>query len=219
MRPIWKFRLLVLLIVAIGGGVSISNLAAEIVRPGRIAFPSTPDLAASEEQVSSAKYAATIAPFRSDLKADYALALTGQAIRYDREAQASDAAKEAIRSALNIGPHDAKTWLALALLQSHGNPSHPLVAESLKMSYLTGPSRAELIAPRLEITTAGDSLKDADLSELARSDVRAILTRSSAQRQLLSNDYVRASAIGKTFLEDSAKMIDPAFASTLKGVK
>ena len=219
MKPIWKFRLVIVLIIVIAGGVSVSNLAAEILRPSALSFPPTPDTAATQEQLSSAKYAALAAPFRSDLKAEFALALTGQAIKYDREAQTYDLAKAAVRRALKIGPHDSKMWLTMALLQSRGNPGDPLIAESLKMSYLTGPSRAELIAPRLEIATSNDSLKDADLNELARSDVRAILGRSSTQRQLLSNDYVRASAVGKTFIEESAKMIDPAFANALKTVK
>jgi hypothetical protein len=219
MRAIWKFRLIVLVIVVIAGGVSVSNLAAELLRVGPLAFPSTPNAAATEAQLSSAKYAVTMAPFRSDLRAEFALALAGQAVKYDRQPQLNDTAKNAIKDALRTGQHDSKMWLVLALLQARNNAGDPLIAESLKMSYLTGPGRAELIAPRLEITTANDSLKDADLNELARSDVRAILTQYPDQRQLLLNDYARASAAGKAFLQESAKTIDPAFASSLRSAK
>jgi hypothetical protein len=219
MRAIWKFRLIVFAIVVVAGGVSISNLAAELFRAGPLPFPSTPETAATQDQLSSARRAAAVAPFRSGLRADLALAMAGQAVKYDRQPQLNETAKNATKDALKIGPHDSKMWLVLALLQAHNNAGDPMIAESLKMSYLTGPGRAELIAPRLEITTTNDSLKDADLSELARSDVRAILTQYPDQRQLLSNLYVRASAVGKTFLEDSAKMTDPPFANSLRSAK
>jgi hypothetical protein len=219
MRPLTKFRFLVFCIVVIAGGVSISNLAAEILRPAALPFPSSPAASAAPDQLSSAKYALIVAPFRSESRADYALALAGQAIKYDRQAETNDSAKAAVRNTLKIGPHDSRMWLALALLQAHSNPGDPLIAESLKMSYLTAPSRAELIAPRLEIMTSTNALKDADLNELARSDVRAILTQYPDQRQLLLNDYARASAVGKAFLEDSAKRVDPGFANTLKTTK
>jgi len=45
------------------------------------------------------------------------------------------------------------------------------------MSYLTGPNRAELIPIRLDIVTLNNSLSDAELKELARGDVRAVLTQ------------------------------------------
>jgi hypothetical protein len=87
------------------------------------------------------------------------------------------------------------------------------------MSYLTGPNRAELIPTRLDSVTVNNSLNDADLSELARSDVRAILTQYPNQRRALVDDYVRGSAIGKKFLEDSARVLDPAFADSLRNTK
>jgi hypothetical protein len=41
----------------------------------------------------------------------------------------------------------------------------------------------------------------------------------SDQRPALAKDYVRASAKGKSFLEDSVRMLDPAFADSLKSAK
>ncbi len=95
----------------------------------------------------------------------------------------------------------------------------PRIAELLKMSYLTGPNRAELIPARLDTVTLGQSLNDADLKELARGDVRIILTQFPDQRQALLNDYVRGSSIGKTFLEESARTFDPKFANSLRSAK
>ena len=110
-------------------------------------------------------------------------------------------------------------WLVLALLQARNNLSDARMAESLKMSYLTGPNRPELIANRLDIVTLGNALNDADLNELARGDVRLILTKFPDQRQALVNDYVRGSTIGKKFLEDSIQMYDPKFAVSLRSAK
>jgi len=67
------------------------------------------------------------------------------------------------------------------------------------MSYLTGPNRAELIPIRLDIVTLNNSLSDAELKELARGDVRAVLTQFPDLRQAIVNDYVRGSSVGKHF--------------------
>jgi hypothetical protein len=131
----------------------------------------------------------------------------------------NEAAQKAVKSALKLGPHDSQMWLLLAQLQTQKNPGDGLVTEALKMSYLTGPNRAELIPARLEMVTLNNALNDPDLTELAQSDVRAVLTQYSDQRPILAKDYVRASMIGKKFLQDSVRALDPAFADSLKNAK
>jgi hypothetical protein len=221
MKPIWKFRLLALLVFVFVGGLSISNLVAEFLRPAPLPLPSRTNAAPTSDQISSANRASAIAPFRSDLKADYAVALAGQTLKseYTGQAQVDETAQTAVKNALKIGPHDSRMWLVLALLQARSNLGDSLIAESLKMSYLTGPNRAELIPTRLDTVTLSHSLNDADLKELARGDVRAILTRYPDQRRALVNDYVRGSSIGKTFLEETARMFDPKFADSLRSAK
>ena len=221
MTAIWKFRVLVLLIVAFVGSVSSANLAAEFLRPSAVKLPSSTSKAPSPDEVSSAGLASAIAPFRSDLTADYAVALAGQFLSSGRAGQTDirNAALGAAQRALEIGPHDSRLWLVLALLQAHSNPADPRVAESLKMSYLTGPNQAELIPSRLETVTSSNALRDTDLGELARGDVRAVLTQLQNQRQTLVNDYARASETGKTFLKDSVGTLDPKFADALLGTK
>ena len=221
MKPIWKFRLLALLILVFVGGLSVSNLAAEFLRPAPFTLPSRTGKAPTSDQISAAGRASAIAPFRSDLKADYAVALAGQTLKseYTRQAQGDEPAQNAVKSALKIGPHESRMWLVLALLLARSNLGDSLIAESLKMSYLTGPNRAELIPTRLDSVTLNNSLNDADLNELARGDVRAILMQRPDQRQALVDHYMRGSAIGKKFLEESVKMIDPKFADVLRSAK
>jgi hypothetical protein len=220
MKPIWKFRLFALLVLVFVGGVSVSNLAAQLLRQAPSPLPSRTSTAPTSEQVSSAHRASAIAPFRSDLRADYAMALANQTLKTETTAQTQgDNAQAAVKSALKIGPHDSRMWLLLALLEARSDPGDSLVAEPLKMSYLTGPNRAELIPARLDTVTLHQSLNDADLRELARGDVRIILTQFPDQRQALVKDYVRGSSVGRAFLEESARMFDPKFADSLRSAK
>lgn len=222
MRPIWKFRLLALVIVVFVGLFSITSLVAQFMRRPALPLPSRDSEAPSSQAVSAAGLASSIAPFRTDLKAGHAIALAGKALRSGASRdQSTDnkAAQDAVQSALKFGPHNSRMWLVLAQLRAQQNLDDPLVTEALKMSYFTGPNRAELIPMRLDLVTVGSALNDTDLSELARSDVRAMLTQSSDQRPALAKDYVRASATGKSFLEDSVRMLDPVFADSLKNAK
>jgi hypothetical protein len=219
MNTTWKFRLLTIAMLVFVGGFSIANLMAELLRPAHASRPS--GSAASPGEFSSAGRASAIAPFRSDLMADYAVALASQvsASSQGGEGDQATAARETARRALGIGPHDSRLWLVLALLEARRNPADPRVAEALKMSYLTGPGRVELIPARLRSATSNNALNDSDLSELARGDVRAILTQLPDQRSSLVNDYARASETGRAFLKDSINMLDPKFVDALQGAK
>lgn len=221
MKLIWKFRVLALIISVFVGGLSVSNLAAEFLREDPFPLPSRTGAPPPPHQISSAGQASAIAPFRSDLKAEYALALAGQALKSENtgRAQNDERAQDAVKSALKIGPHDSRMWFVMGLLQARADPGDPRIAESLKMSYLTGPNRADLIPARLDTVTLGQSLNDPDLKELARSDVRVVLTRFPDLRPALVNDYVRGSSIGKAFLEDSARTFDPKFVDSLRSAR
>jgi len=221
MKPIWKFRLFAVLILLFVGGAAISNLVSEFLRPAALPLPSRTGAAATSDQVSSARWASAIAPVRSDLKSDYALALAGQKLKseYTDQSRGDLTAQSAVKNALNFAPLDSRMWLVLALLQAQSNLGDPRIDQTLTMSYLTGPNRAELIATRLDIATSNNTLSDPDLRDLARGDVRAILERYPDQRQMLVNDYARSSASGKAFLEESVKTIDPKFVSSLRSAK
>jgi hypothetical protein len=221
MKPIWKFRLFVVLILLLVGGVSISNLVSEFLRPVALPLPSRTSTAPASDQVSSARWVSAIAPVRSDLKADYALALAGQRLKSEYTGQSQDdlTAQNAVKNSLKFTPLDSRMWLVLALLQARSNLGDPRINQTLTMSYLTGPNRAELIATRLDIATSNNALSDPDLRDLAGGDVRAILVHYPDSRQTLVNDYARGSTTGKAFLEESARTIDPNFVNSLRSAK
>jgi hypothetical protein len=221
MKPIWKFRLLALLIVLVVGTVSITNFAAELLRPAQIPVPALDNGAPAPGAVSAAALAAKIAPFREDLRADDAAVRAAEVLasKVPGDLSANEAAQTAVRTALGIGPHDARMWLTLALLRAHGNLGDALIVEPLKMSYLTGPNQAELIPPRLYLVSGINAIGDPDLQELAASDIRAILTRFTDLRPLLVTAYARGSPAGKKLLDDSVKTADPKLVNTLHGAR
>jgi hypothetical protein len=219
MNSVGKFRACVAISALVIGGSAICNIVAEYERPAPFPIPISRNANASPmTTILSAERAAAIAPFRSDLRAQYALALTNQSLASQGSLQANnnENAQSAVRSAIRLGPHNAAMWLALALLQAQTNIGDPQIAESLKMSYFTGPNQKELIPSRLDIATASNTLSDPDLKELAGGDVRTILLRYPDQRQFLIGDYRRGSAEGKTFLEETVKSVDPQFLDTLR---
>ena len=218
---IWKFRFLALLLFIFVGAIAMANLVAEFLRPNPLPHPSRSSTAPLPEQISATNLASKIVPFRSDLKADYAQALAGAAlhIRARDGAEEQKDAQNAIRGALAIGPRDSPLWLVLGVLQARRSPADPLIAESLKMSYLTGLNQSQLIPLRLGVVTSNNSLTDSDLGDLARADVRALLTQLPDGRKELLGDYQRASEVGKRFLEETIAAIDPEFVATLRDKK
>jgi hypothetical protein len=87
----------------------------------------------------------------------------------------------------------------------------------MKLSYFTGPSLENLIPARLATVVSGDELNDPDLRELARGDVRSILTRHPELKPALVAAYRNAATGGKQFIEQSVKSIDPPFVASLPG--
>jgi hypothetical protein len=218
MKPIWKFRVMAFSAVLVIGSVAIMNLTAEFVRLPTSAFPTGGAKIPSQTQVDTANWVAGVAPFRTDLKSDFTLTIATQALigetsyykpGINQEAQA------AAKQALLAGPHDSRIWLVLALLRSQRNPRDPQLAELLKMSYFTGPNFLEVVPTRLQAVATSVALDDPDLRELARGDVRLILTRRPDLRTTITDAYRRGSPAGKLFIEASVKTIDPKFAASL----
>jgi len=214
---LWKFRIVALVICLAMSGVSITNLWAEILRPAPAAFPDGSGAIPSAGDIDLARRAARIAPVRSELQADAALAVAAEALhgtagyRPDVNQEAQDAA----RQALAAGPLDSRLWLVLARLQGQRALRDPRLAETLKLSYFTGPNLGNLIPARLASVVAGDGLNDPDLRELARGDVRLILIHHQALKPGLIAAYRGAAPQGKQFLEESIKSIDPKFEASL----
>lgn len=217
MTQLWKFRIAAFVLCLAISGVSVKNLWAEMLRPAPSAFPDASTGIPSRGEIDSARRAASIAPDRSDLQADAALALAAEALQgvAGYRPDLNQEAQSAARRALAAGPLDSRLWLVLARLQAQQALRDPRIAETLKLSYFTGPNSGNLIPARLATVVSSDGLNDPDLKELARGDVRLILTRHPELKPALVAAYRGAAPQGKQFLEESIKSIDPKFETSL----
>jgi len=78
----------------------------------------------------------------------------------------------AAERAVRLAPHEAGAWLVLASFPPPA--SNP--ADSLKMSYYTGPNAAELMPPWLFVSVQLAMLADGDIHQLMRRDIRTIVS-------------------------------------------
>ena len=101
-------------------------------------------------------------------------------------------------------------WLLLALLQNQGQDRQS-AAEALRMSYLTSAADVALIPARLGLVSALASTADADLKNLARGDIRLILTRRPDLKPAIANAYRRGWPDGKAYIGGAVQSLDPGF--------
>ena len=73
-----------------------------------------------------------------------------------------------------------------------------------------------LIPARLAVVCASPAIADAELKNLARGDIRLILTRRPDLRPSIADAYRRGSAAGKAYLDEVVQALDPGFAASLR---
>jgi hypothetical protein len=84
------------------------------------------------------------------------------------------------------------------------------------MSYLTSPADANLIPARLAILSTSTALADVELKNLARADIRLILTRRPDLKAAIIGAYRHGSADDKAYLAEVVRSLDPGFAASLQ---
>jgi hypothetical protein len=217
------FRIVLVTLALVTGSYALASSWAGWSSLDRPAFPSDPAKIASPMAGDAPGWLQFVSPFRSDLERNSALTTALQAIQSGSERQTAEtfsrnaAAEDRVKKSLSIGPYDPELWLGLALLQAQRNPRSKSLVEALKMSYFVAPNEMKLMPVRLDTVTRFDAPSDPDLKELARGDVRVMVTRQPELRTAVVSAYRRASSLGKTFLEDAVQSIDPTFLATLRG--
>jgi hypothetical protein len=215
------FRIATLLMALVLGWFAIATIFAEALTPKAQHF--SQDLAVQDpaSHAWSADFAAAAAPLRGDLLADIALARAApvlgpnKAVTSSETATSRERALATARQSLSVSPHSSTMWLLLATLQQQGQALGS-VAEALKMSYLTGPADVNLIPARLAIVSASPTISDDELKNLARGDIRLILTRRPDLKPAITNAYRRGSAAGKAYINEVVQLLDPGFAASLR---
>jgi hypothetical protein len=215
------FRIVTLLIALALGWFSIATIFAEAFTPKTSRF--SPDLAlpGAISYGPLADLVAAAAPLRGDLLADIAMARAASALGAGnvpptREMIAArEPALATAKQSLSLAPHSSSTWLLVAVLQNQGQARNS-VAEALKMSYLTSPADVKLIPARLAVASRSPAIADADLKNLARGDIRLILTRRPDLKPAITSAYSRGSAEGKAYIGEVVRSLDPGFAASLR---
>jgi hypothetical protein len=216
-----RFRIATLLTALVLGWFAIATIFAEALTPKTQQFSQALALPDPIPYGSLADWAVTAAPLRGDLLADIAMARAAPVLNLGKappspEIMATrEAALTTAKQSLSLAPHSSSTWLLVAMLQS-GGPRQEAAAEALKMSYLTSPADANLIPARLAILSASTAIADVELKNLARGDIRLILTRRPDLKAAITNAYLRGSADGKAYIAEVVRSLDPGFAASLQ---
>ena len=221
-RTFW-FRNGILIFAGILAVQAAWLVTAEFFRPK---LPYFPQDKASEERASAARSAAVTAAsigwVRGDLWTDAAIALSSDLIgevvdeRDPQMALSRDRAKIVAQRAARLSPHDSRTWLLLAAMDSRFDWLDRAVAKLLKMSYLTGPNESALTPLRIRIATRSTAIADVELQILVAQEIRSIILRHQDQKSSLMAAYRDASSEGKQFIEVTVGDVDKNLLATIR---
>lgn len=125
-------------------------------------------------------------------------------------------AHQRLEELLQLSPFDSNAWVLLATLRSRIEFSSTGTAQALKLSYFTAPSAAQLMGERLLLGASTGVIQDLEIQELAKGDLRLLITRRPDMFGVIQSAYRQGSAAGRDFLENATRSIDPAFVSRLK---
>jgi hypothetical protein len=210
------------LLMALGlAWFAIATIFAEILTPKAQGFSQA---LAVPDRVSDhwlTDFAAAGALLRGDLLARVAVARAAPVLKLKPDKAAvspetiatRERALGTARRSLALSPHLSDVWLLVAMLQGQAREPN---AEALKMSYLTSPADVNLIPTRLFIVATSGAISDDELKNLARGDMRLILTRRPDLRPAITEAYHRGSSDGKAYINEVVQLIDPAFAASLR---
>ncbi len=212
-----RFKIATWFMALVLGWFAIATILAETLTPKTPHF--FQDLALPDPMSYEllADWAAAAAPLRGDLLADIAMARAAPALNSDKAAASPEmtATREralaSARQSLSLAPHSSNMWLLVAMLQSRGQTRESGV-EALKMSYLTAPADVNLIPARLATVSASAAIADVELKNLARGDIRLILTRRPDLKPAITSAYRGGSADGKAYIDEVVRSLDPGLA-------
>jgi hypothetical protein len=213
--PHLAFRLATLLFAMLLGIQCIWLLLAEFSRPAIYRLPTdAADADAARNKRSSAGWAATFGAIRGELWAESAFTYA-DLMWSDAENGANlTRARSSLDRALTAAPHQSSIWLLLAGLASRYQLPRIDVKESVRMSYYTGPSELELMPLRLWIAVHSNGFDDIELRDSISREVRLLFTHQ--QKSAIVAAYNAAPSVGRQFIEQTIREIDPSAAESLR---
>jgi hypothetical protein len=213
-----RFKIGTLAAAAILSWFALATMLSEALTPQSSGLPPR---AAPSANAASADWLEAAVPLRGDLLADLAWAHAMPLFRPGPPPASKDLLEERetalklTRESLSYAPHISRTWLLLAMLRNL-QPATGSVGEALKMSYLTAPADTDLVPDRLSLLAASDALDDTDILDLARGDIRLVLTHRRDLKDAIIRAYNGGSAKGRAFIQETTRALDPDFAATMQ---
>jgi hypothetical protein len=221
-RRTFCFRNVILILAGVLALQAVWLITADFFRP---MLPYFPQDKADEEKASASSSAAVTAAsigwVRGDLWTDAAIALSSSVINAlaggdgPQLKQQRDRAVVARRAA-SLSPHDSRTWLLLAALDSRFVRVDPEIGNFLKMSFFTGPNELALVPLRIRIATRSMAKDDAELRGLVAHDIRSIVLRHQDLKPSLLAAYRDASPDGKKIIETTVGEFDNNFLAVIR---
>jgi hypothetical protein len=208
------FRLATSLFAVLLGVQCVWLLLAEFFRSDIYRLPTNAATAtaARNERINAGR-AAMIGAVRGDLWAESAFTYADLIWGDARAGTDLVQARSSINYALTYAAHQSSVWLLLAGLASRYQLTNVDVKEAVRMSYYTGPSELELMPLRLWIAVHSNAFTDIELRDSISREVRLLFTRQ--QKSAIVAAYNAASSMGRQFLEQTIREIDPSTAESL----
>ena len=209
------FRLTTSLFALLLGVQCVWLLLAELSRPGISRLPTdAASAAAAPNGRIKASWAARIGAIRGDLWAESAFTYADLIWKDGGGSTDLVQAHLSVNHALTAAPHQSSVWLLLAGLASRYQLPGIDGKEAVRMSYYTGPSELELMPLRLWIAVHSDPFSDIELRDSISREVRLLF--SHQQKSAIVAAYNAAPLVGKQFIEQTIREIDPSAAESLR---
>ena len=199
MKSLTTFRIVLVTLALITGIYTLASSVAEWTSLDRPTFPSNPAKLSPTASEAPA-WLQAVSPFRSDLESNHAFdQCTSGNSRSPIGKRIDRGSSQGEKYPVNRSDELRTMACSCASRSTAQFPAAPSLVEALKMSYFVAPNEMKLMPVRLDTATRSDALSDPDLKELARGDVRLMLTRQIDLKGAVVSAYRRASGLGKAF--------------------
>lgn len=218
------FRTGLLVFSAALATLSVWIIAAEYYRPSRVQLLADSQMnppSGDNNDQRNAKRSASIARVRGDLWAESAFTHSDLLWREpasvpDSGDGADNGTRQDLENAIRYAPHRGDVWLMLAAMADRYRWPGFQPAALLKLSYYTAPNELALFPLRLQVALQPNNLKDPEIQDLIRRDIRLVVTKIPSLKPALIAAYRSAPPASRTMVERLITEIDPTYLAAMR---
>lgn len=218
------FRLGLVAFSIVLASLSVWIIVAEYYRPSRVQLLADRQTSLSRGDPAdqqNAKRAALVARIRGDLWAESAFTHSDllwkepPAVPESGGGAANDTRMD-LENAIRYAPHRGDAWLMLAAMADRYHWQGLQPAALLKMSYYTAPNDLALFPLRLQTSLQPNNLRDPEIQDLAKRDIRLVVTKMPSLKPALIAAYRAAPPASKAMVERLITEIDPTYLAAMR---